>query len=316
MIPQQPYVSIIVPVYGVERYIEECAESLFSQTYGNIKYIFVDDCSPDASIEKLHAIIDKHPERKDDVIILRHDTNRGLGASRRTALDTLDTPYCTIVDSDDALRPDAIEKLMSKMLSSTANVVDGAYAEYCNGNVGAPIFPYHGDDSSHLHKVLCQNIVSNRVWGRLYKTDLLRSVHSPFIEGIDYSEDFCATARLASQMHRAWTDDVVYLYRTDNLASYTKQISHKSMLSYLRANATVYNYYKHDSRLSLPLEVGMLNVYREMWRNGIELSEADTVLNFTPRHISTLPIYALMRSRQLFPLADILYKVTRSFVGR
>ena len=313
---QHPYVSIIVPVYGVERYIEECAESLFSQTYDNIKYVFVDDCSPDASIEKLRTVIDRHPERKDDVTILRHDTNRGLGASRRTALDTLDTPYCTIVDSDDVLPADAIEKLMQKMLSSDANVVDGAYAEYRGGIVEGTYLPYHGDDRSHLRKVLCQNLVSNRVWGRLYKTELLRSVQSPFIEGIDYSEDYCATARLASQMCRVWIDDVVYLYRIDNMSSYTKQISRKSMASYLRANATVYNYYKHDTKLSLPLEVGVLNVYREMWRNGIELGEADSALGFVPRNISTLQVFALMRNRTLFPLANILYKILRHFAGR
>lgn len=316
MTSQHPYVSIIVPVYGVERYIEECAESLFSQTYDNIKYVFVDDCSPDASIMKLRTMIDKHPERKEDVTILRHDTNRGLGASRRTALDTLDTPYCTIVDSDDVLPPNAIEKLMRKMLSSAANVVDGAYAEYRGGITEGMYLPYHGDDKSHLKKVLCQNLVSNRVWGRLYKTELLRSVQSPFIEGIDYSEDFCATARLASQMRRVWIDDVVYLYRTDNLASYTKQISQKSMHSYLRANATVYNYYRHDAKLSLPLEVGMLNVYREMRRNGVELSHADGELGFAPRNICTIPIYALMRIRLLYPFADVMYRVLRSIVGR
>lgn len=316
MSSHHPYVSIIVPVYGVERYIEECAESLFSQTYDNIKFVFVDDCSPDSSIERLQSVINKYPEREENVTILRHETNKGLGASRRTALDTLDTPYCTIVDSDDVLRPDAIEKLMKKMLSSAANVVDGAYAEYRGGIIGPSYLPYNGDDRSHLRKILCQNIVSNRVWGRLYKTELLRSVHSPFIEGIDYSEDFCATARLASQMHRVWIDDVVYLYRTDNLASYTKQISQKSMLSYLRANATVYNFYRHDTKLSMPLEVGMLNVYRELHRNGISLSEADNGLEFTPRHISTLQIYALMRYRILYPLADIFYKILRSLVSR
>ena len=59
-----PLISILVPVYGVEKYIERCARSLFEQTYPNIEFIFVDDASPDKSVDILHRIIECYPKRE------------------------------------------------------------------------------------------------------------------------------------------------------------------------------------------------------------------------------------------------------------
>lgn len=66
-------VSILVPVYGVEKYIERCARSLFEQTYDNIEYIFVDDCTKDRSIEILQKVLEDYPNRKNQVKILNHE---------------------------------------------------------------------------------------------------------------------------------------------------------------------------------------------------------------------------------------------------
>lgn len=68
----QYFVSICVPIYGVEKYIERCAISLFEQTYKNIEYIFVNDCTQDNSIDVLKSIIEKYPVRKNCVRIINH----------------------------------------------------------------------------------------------------------------------------------------------------------------------------------------------------------------------------------------------------
>ena len=73
-----PKVSVIIAVYGAEKYIERCARSLFEQTFDDIEYIFVDDCSPDKSIEILNAVIDDYPNRKNQVRIIRNHSNIGL----------------------------------------------------------------------------------------------------------------------------------------------------------------------------------------------------------------------------------------------
>lgn len=64
-----PKVSVIIPVYGVEKYIERCARSLFEQTLDDIEYLFIGDCTPDRSIDILKTVLDEYPQRKSQVII-------------------------------------------------------------------------------------------------------------------------------------------------------------------------------------------------------------------------------------------------------
>ena len=68
-------VSILVPIYGVERYIEKCVRSLMEQSYEHIEYIFVDDCTPDRSIEILQRVVNEYPQRKDYVRIYKNKKN-------------------------------------------------------------------------------------------------------------------------------------------------------------------------------------------------------------------------------------------------
>ena len=71
-------VSILVPVYGVERYIENCAVTLFEQTYENIEYVFVNDSTKDRSMEILHEVMERYPLRRDNVHIITHEYLRSV----------------------------------------------------------------------------------------------------------------------------------------------------------------------------------------------------------------------------------------------
>ena len=71
-------VSIIIPIYGVEKYIEKCARSVFEQTYSNLEIIFVDDCTPDNSINVLRCTLEKYPTMKDKIQILSYQRIRVL----------------------------------------------------------------------------------------------------------------------------------------------------------------------------------------------------------------------------------------------
>lgn len=80
-------ISVLVPVYGVEKYIARCAESLFGQTYSNLEFVFVDDCTPDRSIAVLHEVMERWPQRAAQVRILRNDRNSGVGYVRQRLID-------------------------------------------------------------------------------------------------------------------------------------------------------------------------------------------------------------------------------------
>jgi len=108
-----PLISVIVPVYNVENYLEECVLSITGQTYRNIEIILIDDGSKDAS----GAICDKL-QKKDDRIIVVHKENEGLGLTRNAGLSLCKGEYVTFVDSDDWMDLSLIEQLFDAMQKS------------------------------------------------------------------------------------------------------------------------------------------------------------------------------------------------------
>ncbi len=307
-------VTIIVPVYGVEKYIAECAESLFSQTYSDIEYVFCDDCTPDRSIELLREVMERYPERKERVRIVHNDTNMGIGTTRKRLVSEVHTDTFLFVDSDDVLPLNAVETLVNKMIETDTDIVDGAYAIYVDEKVGKVITPPHDEPSKYLDKILCQNIILPRVWGRLYKTSVLDKVKDLFIEGIDFAEDICATSRLACVTSRSWTDEVVYYYRTDNINSYTRNITKRNILSYFRAMSVVLSFYhQRKGHLPMSLEIGVLNAYRQCGRSDIPISMADETIGYVPEHFSARLLYWLFHSKSGFvlKLTDSLYRLIR-----
>ena len=83
----RPLVTVIVPIYKVEKYIGYCAESLFAQTYSEIEYIFVNDCTPDKSVDIVRAVLEKYPERKLHVRFINNMINQGLEKEVRNLLE-------------------------------------------------------------------------------------------------------------------------------------------------------------------------------------------------------------------------------------
>ena len=81
-----PKVSICIAVYNVEKYIEQCVRSLFEQTLDDLEYIFVDDASPDASIDVMLRVLEDYPHRKNQIKLIRHEINQGVAATRKDAI--------------------------------------------------------------------------------------------------------------------------------------------------------------------------------------------------------------------------------------
>ena len=307
-------VTVIVPVYGVEKYIVECAESLFTQTYSDIEYVFCDDCTPDRSIELLREVMERYPERKEHIRIIRNEQNKGLGGTRRHLISHINSEAFIIVDSDDVLPPNAVRILVDRMKETDTEIVDGAYAIYVDEKAGKVIKPSHDEPSKYLDKILCQNVILPRVWGRLYKTSVLDKVKDLFIDGIDFAEDICATSRLACVTSRSWTVDVVYYYRTDNINSYTRNITKKNVLSYFRAMSVVLSFYhQRKGHLPMSLEIGVLNAYRQCGRSRIPVSMADEIIGYVPEHFSAQLLYWLFhrKSKFVLKLTDYLYRLIR-----
>ncbi len=116
-----PKISVIAPVYGVERFIVRAAESMMKQTLRDVEFIFVDDCTTDGSVDVLRKVVECYPWR--EVHILRHDVNCGLPAARNTGLDIARGEYIFHWDSDDFAEPDMLESLYDVAKASGADYV-------------------------------------------------------------------------------------------------------------------------------------------------------------------------------------------------
>ena len=122
-----PKVSVIIPVFGVERYIERCARSLFEQTLDDIEYLFIDDCSPDRSIEILKSVLDEYPNRRSQVTIHRMAQNSGQAAVRKWGILNATGDYLIHCDSDDWVDVTIYEKMYQKAIRENADMVVCGY---------------------------------------------------------------------------------------------------------------------------------------------------------------------------------------------
>lgn len=118
-----PKLSVIIPIYGVEKYIERCAISLFEQTLDDIEFIFVDDCTNDNSIQILSEVLSRYPSRISQVKILSHTKNLGQAQSRLTGLEHATGEYVIHCDSDDWVDATLYEKMYASATYHKCEIV-------------------------------------------------------------------------------------------------------------------------------------------------------------------------------------------------
>lgn len=118
-----PKVSVIIPVYNVEKYIEKCARSLFEQTLDDIEYIYINDCSSDNSMRILKEIISEYPDRLSQVTIINHDKNTGQSGARRDGMRIAKGDYIIHCDADDWVDREMYEEMYNAAIASNADTV-------------------------------------------------------------------------------------------------------------------------------------------------------------------------------------------------
>lgn len=221
-------VSVIVLIYKVEKYIERCARSLFCQTMQDIEYIFVNDCTPDHSIQVLQSVIDEYPQRKSDIKIISHEKNMGSGAARNTGLEAAGGEYVIYCDGDDWVDPDMYEKLYIKAREDNADIVMCDYYEEKRGKR----IRYNQNPFRYKGNIVEQMLVGklhSSVWGALVRKSLYEDNHIQFPVGISMWEDLCTSVRLHCFAHRvSYVEEAFYHY-----AIYMNSVSHHTTMKQL-----------------------------------------------------------------------------------
>ncbi len=183
-------VSVIIPVYGVEKYIERCARSLFEQTLDDIEYLFIDDCTPDNSIGVLKSVLEKYPHRKSQVIIHRMEKNSGQAAVREWGMRNAIGEFVTHCDSDDWVKKDMYRQMYDKAIQDNADCVICDYAISDGINV---LNTFNGCDSIEKNDFIQKLLARKKAWSlcnKLFRRSLLDKINYP--KG-DMGEDMVIT---------------------------------------------------------------------------------------------------------------------------
>ena len=229
-------VSIIVPVYGVEKWIERCAVSLFEQTYEDIEYIFVNDATQDKSVAILTEVIQRYPQREKAIRVIHHPVNKGLSAARNTGLKHATGDYIWHVDSDDYIATNAVQDFVETAEEHQADVV------ICDINVVTyrgtryELVNYHNKED-YIRRLI-QHTEKCAHWNKFYRRTLLAETGIRSDEQIRLAEDYAVTPRLLYCAERVEIlHNALYYYETRNQNSYVHNLSRAAIESQHRADA-------------------------------------------------------------------------------
>lgn len=181
-----PLISILIPVYNVERYLAHCLDSIINQTYQNLQIVLVDDGSKDNSLN----ICQKYAER-DKRIEVYHQKNQGVAATRNHLLEKVKGEYVLFVDSDDWIETDMVEKLLKLIIENDADISECQNVinnQPCNKDETGPII---WNQEKAIYEFLRHTNFNGSMCNKLVKSSLLQN--KKFHCGISYGEDalFC-----------------------------------------------------------------------------------------------------------------------------
>lgn len=236
---KQPKVSIIVPVYKVEKYLVQCLDSIVRQTLKDIEIIIVDEGDKDAC----RYIID-HYEQADKRVIAIHEKNGGYGASVNKGFDIAKGEYIGIVESDDFIAPEMYEEMYNYAKKLDADVVKTPYYEYWSQKDGIKDFKkvcWYNDfitKNSPKNKTFSildyphQMSIHASLWSGIYKTSYIKKEKIRFVEakGGAYVDVGFRIDTLIKSKKIAWLNKPFYNYRIDAEGSTTNNFNLSAML--------------------------------------------------------------------------------------
>jgi len=230
-------VSIIIPIFGVEKFIEKCARSLFEQTYHNIEYIFVDDCSPDNSINILKNVLDEYPIRKKQTKIITHKVNKGLPTARNSGLKLATGTYIFHCDSDDWIEQSAIEEMYKAITKNNADILWCDW--YLSFKKNERYISQKSDKKGILRgldaiKLILGGKIRHNVWNKLIKRELYLRNNISFPCNYGMGEDLTMIKLFAFTDKICYLPKALYHYAQTNENAFTQTTTemHLKQLKY------------------------------------------------------------------------------------
>ena len=230
--------SIIIPVYNVEKYLEECLESVLNQSYTDYEIICVEDVSTDDS----YGILCEYARKHDKIRMVQNTENRGLSYSRNVGLEIADGEYVWFVDSDDYIASDALESIAKKLCEEKVDVLNINYEEVADISLSDEWKLKEGVHLKELQNIqtgqqwFCEN-VKNRTMvvmacSKVFRKEFLIENNLKFYEGLLHEDVLFFVQMLIPAQRVVNLEKTLYMYRQRG-KSITKTISEKRLDSYI-----------------------------------------------------------------------------------
>ena len=249
-----PKISIIIAIFRCEKYIEACACSLFEQTLEHIEYLFINDATPDNSIEILNRVINNYPTRKPFVKIFNLGSNRGVSNARRVGIENATGEYIIHCDSDDWVEKDMYERLYNKAKETDADVVGCNFRhEFANNH-----YDFHQQYADTVEENISR-LINGKIFPSLCtsltRRSLIEENKISFPKGLNMGEDLYFNLQLYlhakkivgmdwAPYHYRHTDDSSCVQRTRK--SIDSDIAIARLIEKLMNEQSLYNKYKKD----------------------------------------------------------------------
>ncbi len=289
-----PKISVIVPVYNVEKYLSDCLDSIINQTFHDIEIICVNDGSTDSS----PSILSKY-SAKDSRIQIINQENRGLSGARNSGIKIATGEYTCFVDSDDRIPVYALQTLLQIAESSQSPIVMSE--RKLNQPPSETPEPHW-----QIHTNVMADFVKNRhifssAWNKLYRTDLIKN-HS-FIEGI-YFEDWPFLTTLMGQINQFATTEIpCYIYREDNTSITRSSFNTKKVDSYITGIHFVYENFQNKPDLIWAQK--RMAIATKMLINKVYHTQDKSLYRYTVAQLDTLFKQKILFKRHI-PLKSLL----------
>ena len=210
-----PLVSLVIPVYNTDKYLETCLKSIINQTYKNIEIIVIDDGSTDFSA----AICDVYRD-KDSRIQVIHQPNQGIGASRNHGLDCVHGDYMLFVDSDDYIETTLVEKAVACLQKEKYDVIFFGYDEITNHGIKNSVMNFDTSfDIRTIQEYVLVDRITNFLWNKMYRSELWEKLRFPV--GFQYEDLFIHPSLFLRVRTFTIVPDILYHYNRLNDSSIT-----------------------------------------------------------------------------------------------
>ena len=234
-------VSVIIPIYKVEAFIERCATTLMEQTLHEVEYIFVDDATPDRSIQILEEVVARYPEREEQVRIVHHEVNKGLPAARNTGLALATGEYIFHCDSDDHVELTMLEELYHAAKTQDADIVWCDWYLTFAENERYMKQPCFSTPMEALKAMLSGGMKFN-VWNKLVRRSLYTDNQIEFPAGYGMGEDMTMMMLFAHAQKIAYVPKAYYHYIKTNTNAFSQTYSDKHLVELKHNVQRIINY--------------------------------------------------------------------------